>query len=160
MGTWRAHIEVRAEPDHVLEALTEVRACEAWSPVRFDVDGLDSGRLRAGDEVAVSGAVAGRRVRFSVAIVRADAGRLVLQARGPVEMVADYVVRSAAEGSSVHAAISVRRGTGLGARVAARATCILLAAGALDQALARVGREAERRREVVASNVRTGRSAA
>jgi carbon monoxide dehydrogenase subunit G len=147
MDTWRSQIDVRAEPEKVLETLTDVEACEAWSPVGFEVDGLDSGRLSAGAEVAVSGAIAGCRVRFHVEIVLADSERLVLRAAGPVEMLAHYVVRPAADGSRVDAAISVRRGTGAGARLAARATSILLGAGALKQTLARIAHEAERRHE-------------
>ena len=145
MPTWRSQIDVRAEPAQVLETLTDVEACEAWSPVGFEVDGLDSGRLRAGAEVGVSGAIAGCRVRFCVEIVRADSERLVLRAAGPVELLADYVFRPAADGSRVDAAISVRQGTGAGARLAARATSLLLGAGALRQTLARIAREAERR---------------
>jgi hypothetical protein len=160
MGTWRAQIDVRADPEQVLETLTDVGACEAWSPVGFDIDDLDSGRLRAGTKVAVSGAIIGRRVRFCVEIVRADAERLVLRATGPVEMLADYVVRPAAEGSRVHAAISVRRGTGGGAGMAARATSIMLGAGALKHALARIAREAERRHELDAPLTQTTRRAA
>src|SRR5437763_16164337 len=150
MGTWRSQIDVRAEPERVLETLTDVGACEAWSPVGFDVDGLDTGRLRTGVKVAVTGAIVGRRVRFCVEIVRADSERLVLRAAGPVEMLADYVVRPAAAGARLDAAISVRRGTGGGAGVAARAASLLLGAGALQHALARIAREAERRHELVA----------
>src|SRR5436305_9401062 len=96
MGTWRSEIDVRAEPERVLETLTDIGACEAWSPVGFDVDGVDSGRLRTGAKVGVTGAIVGRRVRFCVEIVRADSERLVLRAAGPVEMLADYVVQPAA----------------------------------------------------------------
>jgi carbon monoxide dehydrogenase subunit G len=144
MGTWRSEIDVRAEPERVFETLTDVAACEAWSPVRFDVDELDTGRLSTGTKVTVSGAVAGRRVRFRVEVVRADRRRLLLRAAGPVEMVADYAVRPAAGGSRVHAAVSLARGRGRGAGVAARATAILLGAGALEHALRRIAHEAER----------------
>ena len=153
VGTWRSQIDVRAAPEHVLETLTDADACEAWSPVGFDVEGLDSGRLCAGTSVAVSGAIAGRRVRFAVDIVLADGGRLLLRAAGPVEMLADYVVRPAPGGSRVHAKISVGRGTGRGAGVAARLTSMLLGSGALRQALSRVARETERRHGCVTSRV-------
>lgn len=145
--TWRSQIEVRAEPSHVLETLTDVTACAAWSPVGFDVEGLESRRLRAGNRLAVSGAIVGRRVRFYVEIVRADCERLVLRAAGPVEMLAHYLVRPGSGGSRMEATISVRRGPGGGAGVAARATSILLAAGALDRTLARIAREAEHRHD-------------
>jgi hypothetical protein len=143
MGTWSSHIDVRADPGRVLETLTDIRACGAWSPVGFEVDGPKGGRLTAGTTVAVSGRIARRRVRFCVEIVRADTERLLLRAAGPVDMLADYEVSPAEHGSRLHATISVRRGTGSGARVAARATCMLLGAGALKHALTRIAREAE-----------------
>src|SRR3954449_2118552 len=80
VGTWRSEIDVRAEPEQVLDTLTDVGACEAWSPVGFDVDGVASGRLLAGTKVTVSGAIAGRRIRFYVDIIRADSERFVLRA--------------------------------------------------------------------------------
>jgi hypothetical protein len=161
MDTWRSQIDVRAEPEQVLETLTDIGACKMWSPVGFDLsDDLESGRLRAGNRVAVSGAIVGRRVRFCVEIVRADSERLLLRAAGPVEMIADYVVRPAADGSLLHAAISVRRGTGGGARLAARAVSVVLATGALNQTLMRIAREAERRQELSASDAQARRQAA
>lgn len=144
MGTWRSHVDVRAEPERVLETLTDVQACEAWSPVPFDIADPPASRLTAGTTVAVSGRIARHRVRFCVEVVRADSTRLLLRAAGPVDMLADYVVSPAVHGSRLQATISVGRGRGSGARVAARATCILLGAGALRQALARIAREAER----------------
>jgi hypothetical protein len=148
MNTWRSQIDVRAEPEEVLETLTDIDACKAWSPVAFDVGELECGRLRAGTKVPVSGAIAGRRVRFCVEILRADSERLLLRAAGPVEMHADYLVRPANGGSRLHAAVSLRRGTGGGGRLAARATSILLATGVLNHALGRIAREAERRQEL------------
>jgi hypothetical protein len=145
MGAWSSHIDVRADPERVLEALTDIRACEAWSPVAFEIAGQEAGRLTTGTTVAVSGRIARRRVRFCVEIVRADAERLLLRAAGPVEMLADYVVSPAEHGSRLHATISVRRGRGSGAGVAAHATCMLLGAGALRRALTRIAREAETR---------------
>jgi len=147
IGTWRSHIDVRASPDRVLETLTDVRACETWSPVDFDIAGPNTQRLTAGTRVAVSGRIARRRVRFCVEIVRADTERLLLRAAGPVDMLADYLVTSAAHGSRLHAAISVRRGSGSGASLMARATSVLLGAGALKRALSGIAREAERLRE-------------
>lgn len=109
LPTWRSQIDVCVAPDKLLETLTSVEACEAWSPVGFDVDGLESGRLRGGTKVEVIGAIVGRRVRFSVEIVRADRERLVLRANGPVDLLADYTVQPAVVGSRVDAAISVDR---------------------------------------------------
>ncbi len=144
LPTWRSQIDVCVEPHELLETLTSVEACEAWSPVGFDIDGVNSGRLRSGTKVDVSGAIVGRQVRFSVEIVRADRERLVLRANGPVDVLADYAVAPAAGGSRVEAAISVDRGAG-GSRLAARAISVMLGAGALHHALARIARETERR---------------
>jgi hypothetical protein len=152
MGTWSSHIHVRAAPGRVLETLTDIRACEAWSPVPFEIAGRQVGRLHAGTTVAVSGKIALRRVRFRVEILRADAERLLLRAAGPVDMLANYRVSPAEHGSRLHATISVRRGNGGGAAVATHATCMLLGAGALKRALLRIAREAESASESAAAD--------
>jgi hypothetical protein len=143
--TWRSGIAVDAAPEHVLDLLTDVDACDAWSPVHFEVDGVGPTRLRTGSTTTVSGRLAGRRVEFRVKILQADSERLVLRAIGPVEMEACYVVGPSSEGSHVDAEITVRRGGGCTGGLAARATSVLLCAGALDHTLARIAREAERR---------------
>ncbi|MEA2396851.1 MAG: hypothetical protein QOK25_407 [Thermoleophilaceae bacterium] len=143
--TWRSDVAVRAAPEHVLDTLTDIDACEAWSPVGFRIDELDSGRLQTGSTATVSGALAGRRVRFRLEIRRADSECLMLRAAGPVQICAHYRVRPAGHGSRVDAEISVRRAPGRSGALAARATSVLLASGALRHALARMGREAERR---------------
>jgi hypothetical protein len=145
--SWQSAIAVDADPEHVLDTLTDIDACEVWSPVGFRVDGLDSSRLTAGSTTNVSGRLGGCSVRFHVEVFRADCERLVLRATGPVEMQVCYVVQRASRGSRVDAAISVRRGRGRAAAIAARATRVLLGAGALDQALGRIAREAERRHD-------------
>jgi polyketide cyclase/dehydrase/lipid transport protein len=150
MGSWSSHIHVRADPGRVLTTLTDIRACEAWSPVPFEIVGRERERLETGSTVTVNGRIALRRVRFCVEVLRADAERLVLRAAGPVDMLASYRVSPVKGGSRLHAAISVRRGTGGGAAVAAHATCGLLRAGALKGALARIAREAERMGEPAA----------
>ena len=144
LSTWRSQIDVCVEPEKLLETLTSVEACGAWSPVGFEVDDVESGRLRSGTRVDVSGAIVGRQVRFSVEIVRANRERLSLRASGPVDVLADYAVAPAPGGSRVDAAISVDRGSS-GSRLAARAISIMLGAGALNHALGRIAREAERR---------------
>ena len=154
LPTWRSQVDVRVDPDKLLETLTSVDACEAWSPVGFDVDDPACGRLRTGTKVDVSGAIVGRRVRFTVEIVRADRRRLVLRANGPVAMLAAYTVEPAAGGSRVDAAISVDRGV-RGSRLAAHAISMMLGAGALNHTLSRIAREAERR-HVPAPAVQTG----
>ena len=143
--TWRSGIAVGAAPEHVLDLLTDVDACDAWSPVRFEVDGTGPTRLRTGSTTTVSGRLAGRRISFRVNILQADSERLVVRALGPIEMDVRYVVGRASEGSQVDAEITVRGGGGCGGGLAARATSVLLCAGALDRTLARIASEAERR---------------
>jgi polyketide cyclase/dehydrase/lipid transport protein len=145
LRTWRSRIAVQAAPELVLETLTDVSACRAWSPVGFTVDGLDGLCLRPGATPRVSGNLGGRRVHFQVQVLQADAERLRLYATGPVEMVVDYAVEAASPGSSVEAAVSVRAAPGWIGTVSERLTGLLLAGGALNRALARMAREAERR---------------
>jgi polyketide cyclase/dehydrase/lipid transport protein len=143
--TWRSDVAVRAAPEEVLDTLTDIDACEVWSPVGFRIDELDSGRLRTGTTATVSGTLAGWPVRFYLEIGRADSECLLLRAAGPVEMLARYKVRPAGLGSHVDAEISVSPAPGRSGAIAARATFVLLAGGALRHALARMAREAERR---------------
>jgi hypothetical protein len=143
--TWRSQIAVRAEPCRVLETLTVVDACQAWSPVGFELDAPELPRLRTGTRVGVSGGIVGQRVRFCVEILRADSHRLSLRAAGPVELVADYTVRPASHGSHLDAMVSVRPRTGRAARLLAHVTAGLLAGGALPRTLTRIACEAERR---------------
>jgi hypothetical protein len=145
LRTWQSGITVQAAPELVLETLTNVCACRSWSPVRFAVDGLDGPRLRTGATPRVSGNLGGRRVHFEVEVLQADTERLRLCAVGPVEMLVDYAVHSAAAGSSVEATVCVRAVPGWIGTVSERLTCLLLTGGALNHALARMAREAERR---------------
>jgi hypothetical protein len=142
---WRSRVAVRADPDHVLDALTEIDACRAWSPVGFELEPPDLPRLCAGTRVGLSGGLAGRRVRFCVEVFRADPERLLLRAAGPVEFIADYEVQPDAEGCEVRAAVSVRQRGGRFGGVVARVSSGLLAGGALHATLGRIAREAERR---------------
>jgi Polyketide cyclase / dehydrase and lipid transport len=145
LRTWRSRIAAQAAPEVVLETLTDVSACRAWSPVGFTVDGLDGLPLRRGATPRVSGNLGGRRVHFQVEVLQADAERLRLYATGPVEMVVAYAVQAASPGSSVEAVVSVRAAPGWIGTVSERLTRLLLAGGALNHALARMAREAERR---------------
>jgi hypothetical protein len=60
----------------------------------------------------------------------------------PVPFDVDYRLAPHAAGSEVHASISVRPSRGLAGRLLAEATSALLNAGALEQTLARLTREA------------------
>jgi hypothetical protein len=93
----------------------------------------------------VSGNLGGRRVHFQLEVLQADAEHVRLCAVGPVEMLVDYAVHKASPGSSVEAAVSVRAVPGWIGTVSERLTRVLLTGGALNHALARMAREAERR---------------
>ena len=143
MRTWTATTTAPAEPDAVLDVLTDPEAIASWAPVPFDVDGLAGERLLAGSQARVSGKLAGRRVGFDVEVHEADESGLALSASGPVALDVDYRLAPAAcGGSEVRASVSVRSGGGLTGRILAEATSALLSAGALQAALARVARQA------------------
>ncbi|HEU4658663.1 MAG TPA: SRPBCC family protein [Capillimicrobium sp.] len=142
MRTWTATTTVDASPEAVLDALCDPEACARWAPVRFEVRDLRARRLHAGARARVAGRLAGREVGFDVDVHEAGRRRLALTATGPVGFDVAYDVAPAAAGTEVRAAVSVRPAGGLLGRVAAHATTALLAAGALDDAVARLGREA------------------
>ncbi len=142
MRTWNAHTTVMARPEAVLDVLTDPEACVRWAPVAFDVEGLDSPRLVAGSRARVVGRLAGRSVGFDVEVHEADHRRLSLAASGPVGLDVAYDLVAAGPGSEVRASVRVRPGSGLTGRLIAHATDALLAAGALDTAIAGIAREA------------------
>jgi hypothetical protein len=140
MKTWTATATAAAPPAAVLAVLTDPEACTRWAPVPFDVE---SGcPLLAGSSARVSGRLAGRRVGFDVAVQKADESGLALRASGPVGLDVDYRLAPHTNGAEVHASISVRPSRGLLGRLLAEATNALLSAGALENALARLSREA------------------
>ena len=75
--------------------------------------------------------------------VAADPARLLLRARGPIEILVEYALAPAAAGCAVEAEVSIRPSDGRFGRLAARATGLLLATGTLEHALGRMAREAE-----------------
>jgi Polyketide cyclase / dehydrase and lipid transport len=142
MKEWTAITTVKAKPDAVLDVLTDPEACRRWAPIDFDFDGLRTTRLRGGSRAYVTGRLAGRRVGFDVEVHEAVDGRLRLSADGPVGFDVRYDLAPAPEGSEVRASVSVRPTKGLVGRLVAEATNALLAGGALQAAIARIGREA------------------
>jgi hypothetical protein len=140
---WNTHMAVQADPADVIDVLTCVHAIRCWSPVDFELDDMDVNRLHGGTHARVVGRLAGFGVGFDVEVHEASADRLALMARGPVELDVEYLVEQADTGSSVEAAVSVRSTGGTSGRIVARAVNTLLAAGALDRALARICSEAE-----------------
>ena len=143
MRTWTATTTAKARPKAVLDVLTDPDAATRWAPVPFDVDELDGERLLAGSVARVSGRLAGRRVGFDVRVHEADETGIALSASGPVAFdVAYQLSHATGGGSEVHASVSVRSGGGITGRLLAEATGALLSAGALQDALGRIAREA------------------
>jgi hypothetical protein len=141
MKTWTATTTVEAPPEAVLDVLTDPGACARWAPVDFAVDDLATTRLVAGSRPRVRGRLAGLEVGFDVEVLEAGDSRLALRAAGPVAFDVAYDLEPAAGGSEVRASVGVRPGRGLRGRLLAEATSALLSAGALHQALSRIGRE-------------------
>jgi uncharacterized protein YndB with AHSA1/START domain len=142
MREWTATTTVDARPEAVLDILTDPEACARWAPIAFDVEDLRTPRLRCGSRARVSGRLAGRRVGFDVEVHEAVDGRLRLSADGPVGFDVRYDLAPAPEGSEVRASVSVRPNRGLLGRLMAEATNALLAGGALQAAISRIGLEA------------------
>jgi uncharacterized protein YndB with AHSA1/START domain len=140
MGTWSTSATVAAEPEHVLDVLTDPRACERWSPVAFELDDAPA-RLRSGTRARVGGRIAGRRVEFDLEITHADDESLALRAQGPVEIEAGYATAPDGPATRLDAWVSVRSRGGLLGRVLAGAADGLLAAGVLDTTLGRIADE-------------------
>jgi hypothetical protein len=142
MRTWTSETWLAGPPEEVLDLLTEPDAIARWAPIDFEVVDHRGERLRTGTCTRVCGVLAGRRLELDVDVLDAEDGRLALVANGPISIDVEYVVRPAARGSRLSASISVA-GRGLMGRVLAQATDVVLAAGALDVAVGRIGRELE-----------------
>ena len=140
MRTWTTQTTVTGLPDEVLAMLTEPDAIARWTPVPFELIDLDTDRLVSGSRARVRGRLAGRTLEFDVEVLAADDERLALRATGPISIDVEYALRPPGEGSELRASVSVR-GSGLIGRVLAQATDALLAAGALDLAVSRIGRQ-------------------
>ena len=138
--TWTTQATVTGPPGEILTTLTEPDAIARWTPVPFELIDLDTERLVAGSRARVRGRLAGRTLEFDIEVRAADDERFALVATGPISIDVEYALRPAAAGSELRATVSVR-GSGLTGRVLAQATDALLAAGALDQAVRRIGRQ-------------------
>ena len=144
MATWETRTIVKGAPEDVLEVLTDPGAARRWSPIGFELEQIEGGRLRSGSRAVLSGKLAGRGVSFDVEVIKASDGQLELRAVGPVEMDVAYDAILAEEGTEVVASIAVRPGGGLIGRMLSSATDALLAGGALNIAVQGVAREVER----------------
>ncbi len=143
MGSWKTQRTINGMPADVLDVLTDPAAARRWSPVGFDVAGLDGERLEAGTTARLVGRLAGRDVSFDVDVLDASDETLALRANGPVEMDVRYDALPHADGTEVVASVEVRSGGGLIGLALSRATDALLAGGALHAAVAAVAREVE-----------------
>ena len=143
MSSWTATTTAKATPRQLLEVLTHPEEIRRWSPVDFDVDELDSGRLAAGSRVRVTGKPAGLPVAFDVEVLAADEDQLELSARGPIRLDVRYELAPDEAGAELSASVSLRRSGGLTGRLIANAAAALLSAGALDGATGRIARAAE-----------------
>jgi Polyketide cyclase / dehydrase and lipid transport len=142
--TWSSRTTVGADPEHVLDTLTDTEACARWSPIPFSLETRGDPRLRPGTTAQVSGRVLGAPVRFHLQTLSADADGLRLRAQGPVDIAVHYVLRPVTRGCDVDARISIHPNGSPLSRLVARATRALLAAGTLERSLQRIAREAER----------------
>lgn len=142
--TWRSQATVLATPEHVIDTLTDTAACARWSPVPFAVEGGGSHRLAPGTIRRVTGRLLGAPVRFHLHTLEANPRRLRLHARGPIEIRVAYALTPVAEGCAIDARVSIDRPRNPLGRLVGRTTGLMLASGALDAALRRIAREAER----------------
>ena len=76
-------------------------------------------------------------------VAEASEERFVLVADRPISISGQYLLDPAADGTEVRASVSIEE-RGLLGLVLARATCALLAAGALNKSVDRIGRQLER----------------
>jgi hypothetical protein len=144
MSEWRATARANATPERLLEVLTHPEQIRRWSPVEFDLEELDGGRvLGPGARARVSGKLAGVAMGFDVRVHAADADRLELSADGPIALDVRYDLVHGDDGAELSASVSMREARGLTGRVVAKATAALLSAGVLDGATGRIARAAE-----------------
>jgi hypothetical protein len=148
---WTATAKANTTPDQVLEVLTHPDEIRRWSPVDFDLDGLEGRRLAAGSRGRVTGRLAGVPVGFDVEVHAADERRLELSAEGPIAFDVRYELTRDEAGAELSARIALRRGGGLTGRLVANAAAALLSAGALDSATGRIVRAAESQRLLAAA---------
>jgi hypothetical protein len=142
---WTAETAIATDPGQVMEVLTRPCAISSWAPVPFEIEGLDSDRLRTGSKARVAGMLAGKQLAFDVVVHEASDGTLRLTAVGPfVDMDVVYDVLALDDAAHVHASIDVK-GKGVLGRFVAKAVEGFLAGGALNGALGQLAQAAENR---------------
>jgi Polyketide cyclase / dehydrase and lipid transport len=144
-NSWRSSTTVRADPEHVIDTLTDPDACARWSPIPFTLDAGHGSRLRPGTTARVSGRLFGAHVGFNLHTLTADARHgLQMRAQGPIDIFVDYTLKPVRAGCALDACIAIHPPGGRWGRLLARASARLLAGGTLDHALERIAQEAER----------------
>jgi hypothetical protein len=143
MAHFTARTTANADPEQVLQVLTDPDEIRSWSPIPFEVEDLDGLKLEAGSIARVSGCLAGKRVGFDVEVHTADTSGLELTAEGPISIDVLYELEPVDGGSEVTASIGLRDGAGLTGRLLTSATGALLKGGALNAAAGRIARAAE-----------------
>jgi hypothetical protein len=143
MACFTARTSANADPEQVLQVLTDPDEIRSWSPIPFELERLDGLKLEAGSAARVSGCLAGSRIGFDVEVHAADATGLQLTAEGPISIDVLYQLEPVDGGSEVRASVGLRDGAGLKGRLLTRATAALLKAGALNAAAGRIARAAE-----------------
>lgn len=140
---WTANTSIGADPGQVMEVLTRPCAISSWAPVPFEVEGLDSDRLRTGSRARVAGLLAGKELAFDVEVHEASDEALRLTAVGPfVDLDVVYDVFPKQNSAHVQASIDVK-GKGVMGRFVAKAVEGFLAGGALKSALTELAFAAE-----------------
>jgi hypothetical protein len=143
MAHFTARTTANADPEQVLQVLTDPDEIRSWSPIPFEVEDLDGLKLEAGSVARGSGCLAGKRVGFDVEVHTADTSGLELTAEGPISIDVLYELEPVDGGSEVTASIGLRDGAGLTGRLLTSATGALLKGGALNAAAGRIARAAE-----------------
>src|SRR2546421_10498443 len=92
MATWQTSTTVQARPEQILDVLTDPYAAVRWSPIDFEVEHIDGGRLTTGSSARGTGRLAGRAIAFDIEVIRAAEQRLLLTATGPIEIDVKYDV--------------------------------------------------------------------
>jgi hypothetical protein len=143
MRTWQTSTTVQASPEQIIDVLTDPQAAVRWSPIDFEVEHIDGGRLTTGGHARVTGRLAGREIAFDIDVIQADEQRLLLTATGPIEIDVKYDVESVEGLVELRAWVTVRSRGGLFGRLLTGATEGLLGAGMLNSAVSRIAREVE-----------------
>ena len=143
MASWTATATADATREQLLDVLTDPDEIRRWSPIAFELDDPDHGRLAPGARVRVTGRLAGVAVGFDVEVHAAGEDGIELSADGPIGLDVRYELLADGTGANLSASVSMRGGGGIRGRLMANAAGALLSGGALDSATRRIALAAE-----------------